>query len=65
MHNFDSNGWDNIHSVAFKGFISSLEKLIEKYPEKLELATTDELRSTPLLLAAMSGNLNTVQVRLK
>lgn len=55
------DGWDHIHHAAYRGFVKSVERFIKADPEALEKETEDALRCTPLLLAAMSGNKDTVE----
>ena len=61
MNEFDENGWAHVHQAAFRGFVKSVERFINTDSEQLELETSDDLHSTPLLLAVMSGNLETVK----
>ncbi|KAK2180327.1 hypothetical protein NP493_447g01012 [Ridgeia piscesae] len=60
MNELDENGWGHIHHAAFRGFIKSVERFVAAGEDQLELETGDDLHSTPLLLAVMSGNLETV-----
>ncbi|XP_066493266.1 ankyrin and armadillo repeat-containing protein [Tiliqua scincoides] len=57
----DERGWMAIHSAAFYDNIACVTILYRKNPELLEAETRSEYRSTPLLLAAASGALDTIQ----
>ena len=61
MNELDENGWAHVHHAAFRGFVKSIERFVAANEEQLELETGDELHSTPLHLAVMSGNLETVR----
>ena len=61
MNEFDEKGWAHIHQASYQGYVKSLGRFVSTDPEQLELETTDDLHSTPLLLAVMSGNLDTVR----
>ncbi|ELU14680.1 hypothetical protein CAPTEDRAFT_224898 [Capitella teleta] len=61
MNESDENGWGHIHHAAFRGFVKSVEKFVKANDDQLESETGDELRCTPLLLAVMSGNEETVR----
>uniref|UniRef100_A0A8C8RZJ2 Ankyrin and armadillo repeat containing n=1 Tax=Pelusios castaneus TaxID=367368 RepID=A0A8C8RZJ2_9SAUR len=57
----DDRGWMAIHFAAFYDNISCITVLCRKDPDLLEAETTAEYHSTPLLLAATSGALETLQ----
>uniref|UniRef100_A0A8C0IPX1 Ankyrin and armadillo repeat containing n=1 Tax=Chelonoidis abingdonii TaxID=106734 RepID=A0A8C0IPX1_CHEAB len=57
----DDRGWMAIHFAAFYDNISCITVLYRKDPDLLEAKTTAEYHSTPLLLAATSGALDTLQ----
>ncbi|XP_074858067.1 ankyrin and armadillo repeat-containing protein [Carettochelys insculpta] len=57
----DARGWMPIHFAAFYDNISCITVLCRKDPDLLEAETTAEYHSTPLLLAATSGALDTLQ----
>ncbi|TFK13595.1 Peflin [Platysternon megacephalum] len=57
----DDRGWMAIHFAAFYDNISCITVLYRKDPDLLEAETTAEYHSTPLLLAATSGALDTLQ----
>lgn len=61
MDQLDDNGWAHIHHAAFRGFVKSVEKFVNANEEQLEIETGDDLQATPLLLAVMSGQLETVK----
>ncbi|XP_074644329.1 ankyrin and armadillo repeat-containing protein-like [Tubulanus polymorphus] len=61
MNELDENGWAHIHHAAFRGFIKSIERFAVASEEQLELETGDDLKSTPILLAIMSGNIDTIK----
>lgn len=61
MNELDENGWGNIHHAAYRGFLKSVERFIKADNELLELETDDDLKSTPLLLAVMSGSQDVVE----
>ncbi|XP_036370719.1 ankyrin and armadillo repeat-containing protein-like isoform X3 [Octopus sinensis] len=61
----DAQGWAQIHHAALAGYILSVEKYIEEDPELLEYETTDDLNSTPFLLAVTGGKLECVQFLIK
>ena len=58
---FDSQGWVSVHYAAFFNHIDCLLHLIHHESKLLELKSTDELESTPILLAASSGALDAVK----
>ncbi|XP_053128970.1 ankyrin and armadillo repeat-containing protein isoform X2 [Hemicordylus capensis] len=57
----DERGWLPIHSAAYYDNIACVTILYRKNPELLEMETASQYRSTPLLLAATSGALETLQ----
>ncbi|KAJ6665216.1 hypothetical protein lerEdw1_004265 [Lerista edwardsae] len=57
----DERGWLAIHSAAFYDNIACVTILYRKNPELLEAESRSEYQSTPLLLAATSGALDTIQ----
>ncbi len=61
MDVLDENGWAHIHHAAFRGFVKSVEKFVNANEEQLEIETGDDLQATPLLLAVMSGQIETVK----
>ena len=61
MNELDEKGFGHVHHAAARGFIKSVERFINASEEQLELETGDELKSTPLLLAVMNNQLDTVQ----
>ncbi len=61
MNELDENGWAHVHHAAFRGFVKSVERFVKAAGDQLELETGDDLKSTPLLLAVMSGQLETVE----
>ena len=61
MNETDENGWGHIHHAAYRGFLKSVERFVKADPEQLELETNDDLKTTPLLLAVMSGSKETVE----
>ncbi|XP_045192048.2 ankyrin and armadillo repeat-containing protein-like [Mercenaria mercenaria] len=60
MGDFDENGWAHIHHAANRGFPKSLERFVHADPDQLELKTSDDLGSTPFLIAVASGNLESI-----
>ncbi|KAK7009037.1 ankyrin and armadillo repeat-containing protein [Biomphalaria glabrata] len=61
MSLIDQDGWTPIHYAAFFDHKSILTLLLRKDMELLEQTTTNDLLSTPLLLAASSGALSAVK----
>ncbi|XP_060113038.1 ankyrin and armadillo repeat-containing protein [Heteronotia binoei] len=57
----DNRGWMPIHFAAYYDNIACFTILYRKSPDLLEAETRAESRSTPLLLAAASGALDTIQ----
>ncbi|CAM4742108.1 unnamed protein product [Rotaria magnacalcarata] len=57
----DHQGWTPIHHAAFCDHVPIIRLLYHKHQDLLEQTTKDSLHSTPLLLAATSGALDTVQ----
>ncbi|XP_078536495.1 ankyrin and armadillo repeat-containing protein isoform X2 [Lissotriton helveticus] len=55
----DKRGWAAIHFAAFYGNIPAIRVLLRREPALLEMETEAEYRTTPLLLAATSGSLDT------
>ena len=58
---FDSHGWAPIHHAAYFNHVDCLLHLTHKDQKLLELKSTDNLSSTPILLAASSGALDAVR----
>lgn len=61
MNEMDENGWGHIHHAAYRAFLKSVERFVKADPDLLELETNDDLKSTPLLLAVMSGSKEVVE----
>ncbi|XP_067892381.1 ankyrin and armadillo repeat-containing protein [Heterodontus francisci] len=57
----DQRGWTAMHFAAFYDNVSCIRALYRKDPSFLELETSAEYRSTPLLLAAMAGAFDAFQ----
>eukprot|EP00058_Branchiostoma_floridae_P008346 XP_002593834.1 hypothetical protein BRAFLDRAFT_75707 [Branchiostoma floridae] len=57
----DQDGWAPVHHAAYYNNVQCLKHLINKDSSQLELNTTNQFKSTPLLLAASSGALAAVQ----
>ncbi|KAL8183744.1 UNVERIFIED_CONTAM: hypothetical protein K2H54_050551 [Gekko kuhli] len=57
----DNRGWMPIHFAAYYDNIACFAILYRKSPDLLEAETRAEHHSTPLLLAATSGALDTIQ----
>ncbi|XP_070211365.1 ankyrin and armadillo repeat-containing protein-like isoform X4 [Littorina saxatilis] len=57
----DQDGWTPVHHAAFFDHQSILKLMVRKNLGLLELTTKNELKSTPLLLAASSGGLSAVK----
>uniref|UniRef100_A0ACB8G017 Uncharacterized protein n=1 Tax=Sphaerodactylus townsendi TaxID=933632 RepID=A0ACB8G017_9SAUR len=57
----DNRGWMPIHFAAYYDNIGCFTILYRKNPDLLEAETRAEYQSTPLLLAATSGALDTIQ----
>ncbi|XP_015264330.1 PREDICTED: ankyrin and armadillo repeat-containing protein, partial [Gekko japonicus] len=57
----DNRGWMPIHFAAYYDNIACFAVLYRKSPDLLEAETRAEHHSTPLLLAATSGALDTIQ----
>uniref|UniRef100_A0A8B9S6K0 Ankyrin and armadillo repeat containing n=1 Tax=Apteryx owenii TaxID=8824 RepID=A0A8B9S6K0_APTOW len=57
----DHRGWLAVHYAAFYDNIACITVLCRKDPNLLDRETTAEYRVTPLLLAAISGTLDTLQ----
>ncbi|XP_026768541.3 ankyrin and armadillo repeat-containing protein [Pangasianodon hypophthalmus] len=53
----DRRGWLAVHFSAFYGQVSCVQALCRKDPRLLDIYTSAEYGSTPLLLSAMSGSL--------
>uniref|UniRef100_A0A0L8GFV9 Uncharacterized protein n=2 Tax=Octopus bimaculoides TaxID=37653 RepID=A0A0L8GFV9_OCTBM len=60
LNAIDNNGWTPIHCAAFYNQASILEVFLRQDKEFTEIQTQDNLKSTPLLLAATSGCLPTI-----
>lgn len=58
---FDSQGWVPVHYATFFNHVDCLMHLIHREPKLLELKSKDDLESTPILLAASSGALDSVK----
>ncbi|XP_051563908.1 ankyrin and armadillo repeat-containing protein-like [Myxocyprinus asiaticus] len=52
----DKRGWMAIHFAAFYGQVACIQALFRKDPTLLEMKTTAEYQSSPLLLSATSGS---------
>ncbi|XP_067844278.1 ankyrin and armadillo repeat-containing protein [Heptranchias perlo] len=57
----DGRGWTAMHFAAFFDNVSCVRALYRKDSKLLELETSTEYHSTPLLLAAMAGAIDTLQ----
>ncbi|XP_061468883.1 ankyrin and armadillo repeat-containing protein [Rhineura floridana] len=57
----DDRGWLPIHYAAFYDNVACIAILYRKQPELIETETRLEYHSTPLLLASISGALDTIQ----
>ena len=57
---FDNNGWAHIHHAAFNGYQKSVLRFIKAKPDRLEILTQDDQDLTPLLIACISGQKDTV-----
>lgn len=57
---FDNNGWAHIHHAAFNGYQKSVLRFINTKPDRLEILTQDDQGLTPLLIACISGQRETV-----
>ncbi|KAK3108352.1 hypothetical protein FSP39_006134 [Pinctada imbricata] len=58
---FDQDGWAAIHHAAFFDHQAIVKLMARRNPTVTELLTKNDLRSTPLLLAASSGALSVVK----
>ncbi|CAI9727587.1 ankyrin and armadillo repeat-containing protein-like [Octopus vulgaris] len=65
LNAIDNNGWTPIHCAAFYNQASILEVFLRQDTEFTEIQTQDNLKSTPLLLAATSGCLPTITTLLR
>lgn len=61
LTNIDGRGWAPIHYAAYHNYQSVLKFLLHHYPESIEAVTADKSRTTPLLLAVLSGSLDAVK----
>ena len=61
LYRLDRYGWAPIHYAIFNGYTDSAKIILKSVPDLLELRTADKLRSTPLILATMTGQLETVK----
>ncbi|XP_043550399.1 ankyrin and armadillo repeat-containing protein [Chiloscyllium plagiosum] len=57
----DKRGWTAIHFAAFYDNVSCIRALYRKDPKFLELETSAQYNSTPLLLASMAGAFDSLQ----
>ena len=57
----DCQGWAPVHYAAYFNHVDCLEHLVRKQPKLVELKSTDNTSSTPILLASSSGALDTVR----
>ncbi|XP_062819682.1 ankyrin and armadillo repeat-containing protein isoform X3 [Anolis carolinensis] len=57
----DHRGWLPIHYAAFYDNVACITVLYRKNPDMIEAETRAEFHSTPLLLAATSGALDTIR----
>ncbi|XP_078083839.1 ankyrin and armadillo repeat-containing protein [Mustelus asterias] len=57
----DERGWTAMHFAAFYDNVSCIRALYRRDPKFLELETSAEYHSTPLLLAAMAGAFDALQ----
>ncbi|GCC32390.1 hypothetical protein chiPu_0010851 [Chiloscyllium punctatum] len=57
----DERGWTAIHFAAFYDNVSCIRALYRKDPRFLELETSAQYNSTPLLLASMAGAFDSLQ----
>ncbi|XP_019638364.1 PREDICTED: ankyrin and armadillo repeat-containing protein-like [Branchiostoma belcheri] len=61
MNEVDEQGWGHVHHAAFNGYVKSVERFVTAMEDQLEFTTQDNLHSTPLLCATMSGNIEMIQ----
>ena len=67
MDDFNSRGWSNIHEAAYKGYTIAVKKFLNYAKDTgklflIDLKTIDELKETPLLIAALGGSLDCMKV---
>lgn len=66
MDEFNIYGWSAIHEASYKGYVNSVIRFInysrEAHKNLLELKTIDELKATPLLVAALGGSLECIEL---
>lgn len=62
---FDNNGWAHIHHAAFNGYQKSVLRFVNTKPDRLEILTDDEQDLTPLLVACISGQQESVETLLE
>ncbi|XP_019910387.2 ankyrin and armadillo repeat-containing protein isoform X2 [Esox lucius] len=56
----DHRGWMAVHFAAYYGQVVCIQALCRKDPELVETQTTAEYRSSPLLLSATSGSMESL-----
>ena len=67
MDDFNSRGWSNIHEAAYKGYTIAVKKFLNYTKDTgklflIDLKTIDELKATPILIAALGGSLDCMKV---
>ncbi|XP_065929233.1 ankyrin and armadillo repeat-containing protein isoform X4 [Magallana gigas] len=62
---YDQDGWAPIHHAAFFDHESIIKLMARRNNPVIELLTRNDVRSTPLLLAASSGGLSAVKCLIK
>uniref|UniRef100_A0A8C7MBK2 Ankyrin and armadillo repeat containing n=1 Tax=Oncorhynchus kisutch TaxID=8019 RepID=A0A8C7MBK2_ONCKI len=60
----DRRGWMAVHFAAYYGQVACIQALCRKDPELVEMQTTAEYRSCPLLLTATSGSVEALDYML-
>ena len=67
MLDYNKNGWSALHEACYKGFTTSVARIINfaksssSMHDLLEMPTVDDFRATPLLIAALGGQLDIVK----
>ncbi|XP_077978159.1 ankyrin and armadillo repeat-containing protein-like [Glandiceps talaboti] len=61
MYLTDQDGWAAIHHAAFFDHEPIVRHFVRKWVDQMELETMNDVRQTPLLLAASSGALDSVK----
>ena len=70
MEDFNIYGWSAIHEASYKGYSNAVTRFLNYARDTgksylIELKTCDNLKATPLLIAALGGHFECIQILLE